>query len=64
MGECNGLANMPGGDIRSMRVSFNDRPAKAVFPPSLPVGERAGERGLRGGGEGLPLTLPLVPALT
>ncbi len=39
-------------DFLSIRVSIGDRRAKPVLPPSLLVGERAGERGLRGG-EGL-----------
>ena len=57
MGECNRYVNVPVGDILSIIVSIDDRPAKAVFPPSLPVGERAGERGLRGWEEGSLLDL-------
>ncbi len=52
------LCDVPDGDTLSIGVSINDRHATCAFPPSLPVGERAGERGLRG--EGSLLTLPFA----
>ena len=41
MGRCTWLATVPGGVSLLIRVSIDDRHAKPVFSPSLPVGERS-----------------------